>query len=158
MKKRLLMLSAYTLLVLSACKEGTLVDEFQSVENNAWDYADLKTLEVQVTDTTKFYDLLINLRHAGNYEWQNLYLRMHIYSPKGDSTTERLSVMLADAKGKWLGSGLGDLVTLQAPYKQGIQFRQIGTYRFVLEQHMRVNPLDGIDAIGLLVRPAESAE
>lgn len=158
MKRRILTLAACVLIGLSACQQGTLVDEFQSVTDNAWSYTDLKTVEVTVEDTTAYYDMLINLRHAGNYEWQNLYLRMHIYSPQGDSTTERISIMLADAKGKWLGSGLGDIVTLQAPYKQGIQFRQKGTYRFVLEQHMRVNPLAGVHAVGLKVRPAQATE
>lgn len=155
MKKKLLTLGACVLLGLSACQSGTLVDEFQPIEDNAWSYTDLKEVEVAVTDTMTYYDMHINLRHAGNYEWQNLYLRMHIYSPQGDSTTERISIMLADAKGKWLGSGLGDIVTLQAPYKQGIQFRQKGTYRFVLEQHMRVNPLAGVHAVGLKVSPAK---
>ncbi len=126
MKRRFITLAACLMFGLTACQEGTLVDEFQDVSDNAWTYTDLKTVEVTVADTTAYYDMLINLRHAGNYEWQNLYLRMHIFSPQGDSTTERVSIMLADPKGKWLGSGLGDVVTLQAPYKQGIQFRQKG--------------------------------
>lgn len=158
MNRRFLTWAACVMLGLGACQEGTLVDEFQPVTDNTWAYADLKSVEVAVEDTSAYYDLLINLRHAGDYEWQNLYLRMHIYSPQGDSTTERVSVMLADAKGRWLGSGLGDIVTLQAPYKQGIQFRQKGTYRFVLEQHMRVNPLAGVHAVGLKVRPASETQ
>ena len=149
---------AVVLLAFGGCEQGTLVDEFQPVANSSWAYADTKTIEVEVNDTTQYYDIFVNLRHAGDYEWQNLYVRMHILSPQGDSTTEKLSLMLSDGKGKWLGSGLGDMVTLQAPYKQGIQFRQRGTYRFTLEQFMRVNPLHGIHDVGLKVSPAVQNE
>lgn len=157
MSKQLLISTALlAAMCLGSCESGTLTDTFAPVENHAWEYNDVKTVEVVVDDTTQLYDILVNLRHAGDYEWQNIYVRMHILSPQGDSTAERLSLMLADSKGKWLGSGLGDIITIQAPYKQGIQFRQLGTYRFTLEQHMRVNPLKGVYEVGLKVQTTKS--
>jgi gliding motility-associated lipoprotein GldH len=41
------------------------------------------------------------------------------------------------------------------PFKEGIQFKELGTYRFELEQHMRVNPLLGIHDVGLRVEKAK---
>jgi gliding motility-associated lipoprotein GldH len=125
------------------------------VAGKAWAYTDIKTVEVNITDTSSLCDVYLNLRHAGNYEWQNLYLRVKVVSPSGDSSLSRVSFQLTAADGKWLGSGLGDIVEYQVPFKEGIQFKELGTYRFELEQHMRVNPLLGIHDVGLRVEKAK---
>jgi len=128
---------------------------FYPVAAKAWAYTDIKTVEVNITDTSSLCDVYLNLRHAGNYEWQNLYSRVKVVSPSGDSSLSRVSFQLTAADGKWLGSGLGDIVEYQVPFKEGIQFKELGTYRFELEQHMRVNPLLGIHDVGLRVEKAK---
>lgn len=139
--------------MMQACSNPAKVDVFLPIEGDAWAYADLKTIEVMVDDTTQMHNIALNIRHAGDYEWQNLYVKVRIYSPGGDSTSELVSVPLVDETGKWRGTGLADTRTLRHDYKTQIQFKQLGTYRFTLEQYMRVNPLTGIKDIGLRVSP-----
>lgn len=155
MKISRLTLASAIFLLAQACSNSAKVDVFLPVENGAWAYNDIKTVEVQVDDTTQMQDILLNIRHAGDYEWQNLYVKVHIYSPKGDSSSEMVSIPLTDASGRWLGNGLGDTRTLRHAFKSQIQFRQLGTYRFAIEQYMRVNPLAGIKDVGLRVAPAK---
>lgn len=143
-------------LLWQSCNDNRLVDVFYPIEGKAWDYQDVKTVEVEVTDTIAPYDVYLNLRHAGDFEWQNLYLRVKIVSPTGDSSVSRVSFQLAAPDGSWLGSGLGDILEYQVPYKTGIQFKEVGTYLFFLEQHMRVNPLLGIQDVGLRVEKAKN--
>lgn len=151
MKFRAVVLSSLLTAMLAACNNQAKVDVFLPVASADWNYSDSKTVEVSVDDTVSLYDVFINVRHAGDYEWQNLYVKVRIFSPAGDSTSELVSIPLATPEGKWLGSGLGSLRTLRHPYKEQIQFRQMGTYRFVIDQYMRVNPLTGIHDIGLRV-------
>jgi len=144
-----------TLLVIGqACSNPAKVDIFLPIEGNAWAYGDLKTVEVTVDDTTQMHNVSLNVRHSGDYEWQNLYVKVHIYSPRGDSASELVSIPLVDELGKWRGAGLADTRTLRHEYKSQIQFKQLGKYRFTLEQYMRVNPLSGIKDVGLRVAPA----
>jgi gliding motility-associated lipoprotein GldH len=150
--KRLIVTGAFLLGAgLQSCDTNRVVDQYLPVDGQEWFYADVKVVEVPIVDTVASYKLFINLRHGGNYEWQNLYLRMHIASPSGDTATQMVSVPLADAAGRWLGSGLGDIVELQWPYKEQIKFLEQGTYVFRLEQHMRLNPLRAVYDVGLRV-------
>lgn len=151
MKLRIVALSSVLAAMLAACDNPAKVDVFLPIAAADWNYADSKTVEVNVDDTVSLYNVFINVRHAGDYEWQNLYVKVKIFSPAGDSTSELVSIPLASPEGKWVGNGLGSLRTLRHPYKEQIQFRQMGTYRFVIEQFMRVNPLAGIHDIGLRV-------
>lgn len=151
MNKKLMGLALLAGVWLAACDQNRVVDVFYPVDGNAWTYADIKKIEVPITDTTSFCNVYLNLRHAGDYEWQNIYLRIKITSPSGDSSTSLVSFPLANPDGSWKGSGLGDILEVQIPFKEGIQFRELGNYQFELEQHMRVNPLLGIHDLGLRV-------
>ncbi|MBA4303712.1 MAG: hypothetical protein C0424_05750 [Sphingobacteriaceae bacterium] len=151
MRKLPLALLATGVWVSIACTQRAKVDVFLPVEGASWDYADSKTIEVKVEDTAALNDVYINVRHAGDYEWQNLYVKIRIYSPQGDSTSELVSIPLTSQEGKWIGSGLGSLRTMRHLYKEQIQFKQLGTYRFVIDQYMRVNPLAGIHDVGMRV-------
>jgi len=137
--------------LIQACDDNRVVDVFYPIKGKAWEYNDVKTVEVNITDTSSRCNVYLNLRHTGDYEWQNLYLRVKVASPAGDSSVSRVSFALTTPDGHWLGSGLGDLYEYQVPFKEGIQFKELGIYRFELEQHMRVNPLHGIHDVGLRV-------
>ncbi|MDP2187614.1 MAG: gliding motility lipoprotein GldH [Sphingobacteriaceae bacterium] len=142
-------------LLLTACDDKRQIDVFYPVADQAWYYNDVKVVEVENVDTVAYSNVFLNLRHAGNYEWQNLYLRVKIVSPSGDSSVSNVSFQLTAPDGRWLGNGLGDILEYQVPFKQGIQFKEVGTYRFELEQYMRVNPLYGIHDVGLRIEKAK---
>jgi gliding motility-associated lipoprotein GldH len=151
MRKPFLSIAAALLLYCSACDQHRIADVFLPVEAQQWYYDDVKRMEFDMSDTSSLCNILVNIRHAGNYEWQNLYIRLRITSPSGETASELLSLPLATTAGKWMGKGLGDVYELQVPYKEGIQFRERGQYVFELEQHMRVNPLVGIHHMGIRI-------
>jgi gliding motility-associated lipoprotein GldH len=85
----------------------------------------------------------------------NLYMFITTTAPSGHSIVDTVEVVLADDKGKWLGSGLGDIWDLQQPYKQNVRFAQRGSYSFEFEQAMRVERLPFILDVGLRVEKAD---
>jgi gliding motility-associated lipoprotein GldH len=64
---------------------------------------------------------------------------------------DTIEVILADNRGKWLGSGLGDIWDLQQIYKENIRFAQQGRYTFEYQQAMRTEKLPFILDVGLRV-------
>ena len=76
---------------------------------------------------------------------------MHIKGP-GDTTArkERVNVMLAEASGKWMGRGMGEVweQRMYLKMEDTTLFRKKGTWQISLEQNMRVNPLPEILNIG----------
>ncbi|MFC2097896.1 gliding motility lipoprotein GldH, partial [Bacteroidota bacterium] len=59
--------------------------------------------------------------------------------------------IIADERGKWLGSGLGNVWSNQIQYKRNIKFRTAGQYIFTIQQGMRIKVLPSIKNIGLRI-------
>jgi gliding motility-associated lipoprotein GldH len=135
------------------------VDIFLDVDQSKWFYSDLKVIEWDCKDTSARYDLLLNIRHQGNYEWQNIYLKVRVTDPSGKERVFLRSVMLSDAEGYWVGKGLGDWKVATPILIPQLRNSMLGLHRIQLEQHMRVNPLEGVGQVGVKIvkRPEKPA-
>lgn len=154
MRKKLMMLGIAVVL-FTACDPKRIVDIFEPIKNEAWAYADTVGVKFTVEDTTKTYNLFLNVRHTGTYAYRNLYVRMHLTNPNGERGTQVVSFELADASGKWHGKGLGDLFEYRVKWREGARFKLKGEYLVQIEQFMREDPLPGISDIGLRLEVAE---
>jgi gliding motility-associated lipoprotein GldH len=67
-----------------------------------------------------------------------------------------VELTLADARGKWLGSGYGNTRDNRILFKKNFRFPEAGTWHFELEQAMRMNPLPQIMDVGLRIEKAFS--
>lgn len=156
--RQIFILGAIYAVILLGCKNNAVVDTFKPIANQEWRYLDTITVQIPVEDTSKFYDLYLNVRHTGSYAYRNLYVRLRLYSPTGETGTQTVSFNLADPAGKWLGKGLGDLYESKILWREAAKFTSAGQYRVVIEQFMREDPLPGISDIGLLVEYAKDIE
>jgi len=62
-----------------------------------------------------------------------------------------MECILADANGKWLGNGLGDIWDNKILFKQNVKFPKRGLYQFTLNQAMRLDSLPMIMDAGLSI-------
>lgn len=97
------------------------------------------------------YNLNMHIRNKNNYAYSNIWLFVNIASPNGEQLIDTVEFTLAEPSGKWLGSGLGDLFDNKLPYKQNIAFPDSGTYQISIQQGMRDDVLNGIDAVGISI-------
>ncbi len=133
-----------------ACGPDYAYQQTYEMEGDVWSYADSLSFEFDVPDTNTIYDLYLDIKHSATYPNQNLYVLIHTYFPAGQRLTEQVSLELAD-KGSWEGKCHGDWCTVRIPIQSGAYFNQTGSHRFVLEQYMRRNPVEGIRSIGLFI-------
>jgi len=149
----------FLVLSLFSCTESAEVDVFLDVEDAKWSYSDFKVIEWDCKDTVARYDLLLNIRHQGSYEWQNIYLKVRVIDPAGKERVFLRSVMLSDKDGYWLGKGLGDWKVAAPVLIPQLRSPMLGLHRIQLEQHMRVNPLEGVGQVGvkILKRPGKQS-
>lgn len=82
---------------------------------------------------------------------------MYIKTP-GDTTATkaRINIDLAEANGRWLGRGMGEIYEQRMPISLGdsVNLSRPGTYEVTLEQNMRINPLPDVLHVGLRVEKA----
>jgi gliding motility-associated lipoprotein GldH len=145
----------FFVLLLSSCDPGRLFEENKTIDGNAWYYKSFIPFDTEVKDTTKFYNVLVNVRVDADYKYANMFMWVHVTNPEKKADQRRVEIKLADERGKWLGSGLGDIYDYQFPVLQNIKFPKSGLYRFELEQNMRDDTLLHVKSVGVRVEEVE---
>src|SRR5574343_90512 len=141
MQKKLYIVVLFLAVLFSACDQKRVFESYQSVKDDAWYINQKPSFYLDVTDTTTEHTIYFNIRHTGNYKYSNLFVLFTIQGPKAKAETQRLEFKLAEADGKWLGSGLGDMYSHQIKVIENIKFPRKGVYSFSIEQNMRDNHL-----------------
>jgi gliding motility-associated lipoprotein GldH len=147
----LFLLSMAAMLSLTACDPNRLYETNTPVANEKWTYDDVKSFTVEVKDTTTPYNIYINMRHAFQFEWRNVYVQVGTQLPDGKKMEKRVNLPLCESDGKWYGSCLGDNCDIPVQIQQNAKFPMVGKYTFTIRQDMRVNPLEKVKSIGLRV-------
>lgn len=155
--RRIFLFFAITQIIwITACKDqNAIVDTNQEIPERAWSYMDKIKVPVSIFDTTKAYNVYLNMRHSGDYKYSNIFLLVHEISPDHKTITERKEFKLALPDGEWLGKGSGNLYSYQVLFKTNYHFPKKGVYMFQLEQNMRDNPLREVTDAGIRVEVAK---
>lgn len=143
----------------SSCDEKPYFEEYLSVDESGWLADSSASFQVEIEDTNSSYAIVFNLRANDNYPYSNLYLFRKIRSEKITEYADTAQIFLADAYGRWLGDGIGELKTFQRPYRrEPLSFRKKGTYTFEFSQAMREKALTGVEEVGLTIYKIEDGQ
>lgn len=134
---------------LSSCFEMPYYSESLAVDSSGWSSSDTLKFELNISDSTQRFNSQIDLSHTGNYPYSNLYLFIDITYPNSKHRVDTLECVLADKRGRWYGSGLGDMVNHRIEYLGDIAFPLSGDYEVAITHGMRSNPLEEITDLGL---------
>ena len=136
--------------ILVSCDPSMVYEKYISTENGMWKWTDPGEFEVNMTDTTSFHNIYIQVRHTVDYPLSNLYMFVHVKGPAGQLLKDTVNLVLATPDGSWTGRGAGHLRELSLLYRKHTQFRQTGIYTFTLEQGMR-NPELPVTEMGIRI-------
>lgn len=132
------------------CDNKRVYEENKEIPDALWNRNHKVYFDVEISDTINPHNIFVNIRNSGEYPYRNLYLFITSKS-KNITVRDTFECLLADEKGKWFGSGLGDLWDNQIPYKRNIRFPHKGKYTFEYEQAMRTESLPLIVDVGLRI-------
>ena len=140
-----------SVLSLSSCDNSVVFEDNVKLPENRWEQKNAIQFTVDIQDTINPHNLYINLRNAGGYQFSNIFLFFTTTSPSGKMERDTLELTLADASGKWLGDGMGDIWDNRQLFKRDFRFPVSGKYNFQLEQAMRIDPLPQIMDAGIRI-------
>ena len=140
-----------TLFSFSACKPGVLYDHTEEIPESQWSTKQKPKFEVEIKDTLQNSNVFITIRQASCYPYSNILMFINTTFPNGKLSRDTLECTLADANGRWLGEGLGDIWDNRILFKKNVRFPQKGIYSFEFEQAMRLDPLPCVMDIGIKV-------
>ena len=135
--------------LLSSCMDMPYYSESKSVDESGWLSTDTIELNFTINEPSNRFNGSIDLRHNGDYPYSNLYLFIDITYPNSKHRVDTLECVLADNRGRWYGSGLGDMVSHRIEYLDEIQFPLEGNYHMRITHGMRRDPLEEIIDLGL---------
>lgn len=141
--------------LLSSCNNNVVYSKYQKFNNNEWFAKDKAVFDIEITDTITLNNISLMVRHADAYPYSNLFVFVTTKYPDGKVMTDTMEVVLADAKGKWQGSGAGDIFDFKIPIKKNVRFPLAGKYQFSFEHGMRVDPLPLIMDFGFEVEKSK---
>ena len=145
-------------LAFASCDSNKVYEEYIEIDDYVWNSTKPLSFEFEVSDTAALHDIYVNVRHANQYPYSNLWLFINSWSPSGQKAVDTLQCVLADDHGKWIGSGLGDIWDTQILWKKNVRFATSGKYHVEYNQAMRTDNLVGIMDMGLRVELADNEE
>lgn len=147
------------MIIFSSCDKKRVFDEYKSV-GSAWNKDSIVTFNLPELDSTKRYDLFINVRNNNNYPFNNLFLIVALELPNGFTKVDTLEYQMAEPDGTLLGNGFSDLKESKLFYKENVRFKS--KYKVYIKQAVRENgkvpgvtALDGITEVGFRIEKKE---
>lgn len=144
-----------SILFFSSCDSNGIFEQNQAIPESGWATSNVIKFNVDIKDPSTATNFYINVRNADGYPYNNLFLFIKTTFPNGKVSSDTLECTLADEKGKWLGSGIGDLYDNRIPFKRNVRFPLAGTYSFEIQQGMRIDNIPLIMDVGLRIEKAE---
>lgn len=135
MNRYLFLLTMMTL--ITSCDEQLVNAEYHSLPASGWAIEDVVTFQIPQQDSLASYNMFINLRNTHDYEYNNLWLISQMKFPQGKVVTDTLQYRMAAPDGSFLGSGSQDVYENKLWLKEGVRFRESGTYELSLKHAMR---------------------
>lgn len=146
-------------ILFSSCDKKRVFDQYKSV-GSTWHKDSIVTFNLPELDSTKRYDLFINLRANNEYQYNNLFLIVALELPNGFTKVDTLEYQMADPQGTLLGEGFSDIKESKLFYKENVRFRS--KYKVHIKQAVRENgkvpgvkALDGITEVGFRIEKKE---
>ena len=142
-----------------SCDKKRVFDEYKTV-GNSWHKDSIVTFDLPELDSTKQYNLFVNLRDNSIYEFNNLFLIVALERPNGFTKVDTLEYQMANPDGSLLGDGFSDIKESKLFYKEKINLK--GKYKVHIKQAVRENgkilgvtALEGITEVGFRIEKTD---
>jgi gliding motility-associated lipoprotein GldH len=142
---------ALIFLLLLSCDKNRVFEKNVKIPGNTWQKSNIIHFNVNISDTSSSHNVYINLRNRSQYAYSNIFMFITMHAPNGESVRDTFEITLADARGRWLGRGIGNALSNQVPYLQNVKFPYRGVYVFDIEQAMWDKKLENIIDVGLRI-------
>lgn len=136
---------------LGACTKEYMFKEYKDIDPTGWAYEKPVSFEFEIKDTSKVYELILDVAHADTFAFENAYVKISTEFPNGTKTEQQLSLELAAKNGIWNGKCSSGECQVLINLQQSVVFAQLGKYKVIFEQYGRNPVLKGISKLGLLI-------
>jgi len=141
------------LAILSSCKSGGRVySKNQDLSPQAeWLKKDTREFSVPVKEINILYNLKLSLRYVDGYQYQFVKVKVTETSPGGKKSVKEYDLKVRENNGDYIGEAALDIWDSDHLVEANKKFTETGTYTYLIEQNMPVDPLTSVMEIGLIL-------
>jgi len=154
MRRKTFILVIISALLFTSCQNSVIFEKYNKIPEYKWQYNNKESFTFRIKDTTTTYNVYLNLRHTGNYQFSNIWIMIYIKNPDGKISFKRHEFTLAAIDGKWLGQGMGDIMDHKLIFEKNLRFSE-GEYTIVLQHDMRMDELPSIMDVGISIEKSQ---
>lgn len=142
--------------LISCQPEGRIYVEHKELSPDLeWLKEDKREFKVPVEDNTSLYDMRLSFRYATGYQYRVVQVKVTETSPAGEETVNEYELKVRDENGEYIGEPGLDIWDSEHLVETGKKYPETGTYTYVIEHTMPVDPLNFPMEIGLIVDKVE---
>jgi gliding motility-associated lipoprotein GldH len=156
----------FAVLILSflflSCEKNLVFDQFKKVDQDEWQKDSVFNFIYEAKDTLSKNNIYVNLRNNKDYEYSNLFLIVGIDFPNNYQIIDTLEYEMTTPEGRFLGTGISDILENKLEYKTNVNFPVSGNYTIHVQHAMRKNQeieglkyLNGITDVGIQIEKIE---
>ena len=132
----------------SCSKEKLILENEVDVEESiGWMFSDSLSVDFSISDTNRLYAMRLQLNHTPDFNFENVYTRIHTLFPDGKLSSQLLSLSLTKETGAWAGQCNKTNCKVEIALQEQIIFPAQGNYKITIAQFMRTDTLSGIGNI-----------
>jgi gliding motility-associated lipoprotein GldH len=136
----------------SCSKEKVILEKEVDVkESIGWIFNDSLSVDFSISDTNRLYAMRLQLNHTPDFDFENVYTRIHTLFPDGKLSPQILSLALTNETGAWAGKCNKTDCKVEIALQEQIIFPAKGNYKITIAQFMRTDTLSGIGNIRFLL-------
>jgi len=150
MKKCFLLLVPCTL-YLTGCTTIDLYEKTVPLPDHEWKSSYKPEFAFTITDSTSLYDVFFVIRHTEKYNYNNIWVNYYYQQPGDTLYKESREFQLATNEKGWLATGMDDIYEHRRKLSQEAGKLKAGTYKFILENIMREDPLQHVLNVGIRI-------
>ena len=152
MNIRLFFLFVLISISFSCSKEKVILEKEVDVkESIGWMFSDSLSVNFSISDTNRLYAMRLQLNHTPDFDFENVYTRIHTLFPDGKLSAQILSLALTNETGTWAGQCNKTDWKVEIALQEQIIFPEKGNYKITITQFMRTDTLSGIGNIRFLL-------
>ena len=138
-------------MIFSSCQTLDVFEKNVFFPDHQWSAGNKPSFTFAIEDTTVAYHISVIFRHEDAYHFNNLWLNITTQAPGDTARTQLVNITLADNKKGWLGTGMDDVFDHRSRVTRLPVKLKKGNYTFILQQHMREEPLQYVLNAGIRV-------
>jgi len=141
-------------LCLVTCTTIDLYEKTISLPDREWKGTYKPEFEFIIKDTVSLYNVFFVMRHTEEYNYKNIWINLYSQQPGDTLRKAPFELQLATNEKGWLGFGLDDIYEHRQQLVDKARLKA-GTYKLVLENIMREDPLQHVLNVGIRIEKVQ---